>query len=82
MSRALRSNPWQVLMSRAARRKSIGATITGMTVMAKEVARQRACSEGVGYLKDQPMQCSPPNMMPKRAKTTIRDQRSLFVTGA
>ena len=45
MSSALRSNLWQLLMSRVARRKSIGATMRGMTVMADDVARQRACSE-------------------------------------
>ena len=39
------------------RKKSIGATMRGMTVMAKNVARQRVCSERVGYLimKYQPM---------------------------
>jgi len=31
-----------------------------MTVMTKDVARQRVCSEWVGYLKYQPRQCSPP----------------------
>jgi len=82
MSRALRSNFWQELMSRVARRKSIGATMSGITVMANEVARHRVCSEWVGYSKYQPMQCKPPNMTPKRAKTTIRNQRLLFVTGA
>jgi len=86
MSRAVRSNFSQELMarlwSRVAKRKSIGATMSGMTVMAKDVARQRVCSERVGNLKYQPMQCKPPKMTPKMAKATIRDQQSLFVTGA
>jgi len=84
--RAVRSKVSQDLMSRlqrrVAKRRSIGATMRGITVMAKDVTRQRVCSEWVGYSKDQPMQCRPPKMTPKRAKTAIRDQRSLFVTGA
>ena len=82
VSKALRSNILQVLMSRLARRKSIGATMSGMTVMTNDIACQRVCSEWVGYLRYQPTQCSPPKMTPKKAKTTIRDQRSLFVMGA
>ena len=82
MSRALFPNPLQVPMSRVVKKKSIGAAMRGVTVMANDVARQRVCSEWVGYMKCQPTQCRPPNMTPKRAKTTIRDQRSLFVTGA
>ncbi len=84
--RAIRSKVSQDLMSRVrsrvAKRKSIGATMRGTTVMADEVACHRICSEREGYLKFQPMQCRPPNMAPKRAKATMRDQRSLFVTGA
>ena len=44
------------VISRAARRKSIGATTRGMKVIAKDVARQRVFSEWVGNLKFQPMQ--------------------------
>jgi len=77
-SKDLMSRFW----SRVANRRSIGATIRGIAVMANDVACQRVCSDWVGYLKYQPMQCSPPKMTPKRAKTTIRDQRSLFVMGA
>ena len=47
--RAARSKISQDLMSqvrsRAAKRKSIGATTSGMMVITKDVARQRACSE-------------------------------------
>ena len=47
--RAVRSNLSQESMSqvrrRVAKRKSIGATMRGMTVMAVEVARQRVCSD-------------------------------------
>ena len=82
MSRLLLPNPLQLPMSRVVKKKSIGAAVRGMTVMANDVARQRVCSEWVGYIKYQPTQCKPPNMTPKRAKTTIRDHRSLFVTGA
>ena len=46
-----------------------------------DVVRQRVCSRRVGYTKYQPMQCKPPKMKPKGAKTTW-DQRPLFVMGA
>ena len=84
--RAIRSKISHDLMSRARRRlvkrKSIGATTRGITVIAEDVARQRVCSELVGNLKYQPMQWRRPKMTPKSAKTTMRDQRSLCVLGA
>ena len=67
---------------RVARMKSIGATMRGIAAMATDVDRQRDCSEWVGNLKFHPIQCNPPKMTPKRANTTIRDQRSLCVLGA
>ena len=83
---AVRSKVLQYLISWVrswvAKRRSIGATMRGITVMTKDVARQRVFSKWVGYSKNQPMQCRPPKMTPKRAKTTIRDQRSVFVVGA
>ena len=45
MSSVLRSNFWQELMSRVANRKSIGATMRGMTVIVKDEARQTVRSE-------------------------------------
>ena len=52
--RTIRSNFPEDLM--LAKRKSIGATMRGMTVIAKDVALQRICSKKVGKLKFQPMQ--------------------------
>ena len=85
--RATFSNAGQDLMSpcmwrRVARMKSIGATMSGIAVMATDVDRQRDCSGWVGNSKFHPTQCSPPKMTPKRANTTMRDQRSLDVLGA
>ena len=64
------------------KRKSIGAIASGIVAMATDVDLQRDCSEWVGNLKFHPIQCTPPKMTPKRANTTIRDHRSLFVLGA
>ena len=86
VKRATFSSVSHELMSRirrrVAKRKSIGATMTGIAAIARDVDRQRVCSEWVGNLKFHPIQCSPPKMTPKRANTTIRDQRSLRVVGA